>query len=57
MTQETAYVLTYYAEQSVEAKVLSSTKVICLAFNVSQSINFLKYFYKVCFIKLKFYFN
>ena len=57
MTQETAYVLMYYAEQSVEAKVLSSTKVICLAFNVSQSINFLKYFYKVCFIKLKFYFN
>ena len=47
MSQETPYVLMYYAEQSVAAKVLSSTKVTCLAFNVSQSINLLKYFYRV----------
>ena len=46
----TPYALTYYVEESVG---LSSA--ICLAFNVSHSMNLLKYFYKVCFIKRKSY--
>ena len=46
MAQITSYALTYYVEESVEARGVSSAREICLAFNVSQYMNLLKHFYK-----------
>ena len=43
----------YYVEESVEARGLTSVREICLAFNVSQSINLLKHLQSLCFKKAK----
>ena len=55
MAQITPYALAYYVEESVEASGLSPAREICLAFNVSQSMNHFKHFYKACFLKVNSY--
>ena len=46
------YVLMHYVEESVEARGLTSVREICLAFNVSQSMNLLKHLQSLWFIKV-----
>ena len=47
MAHVTPHALTFYVEESVEVRDLSSAREICIAFNISQIMNILKHFYKV----------
>ena len=47
MAHITPYALTYYVEEGFEAWGLLLAREICLALNVSRSMNLLKHFYKV----------
>ena len=40
-------------KKALKPEGLSLARDICLAFNVSQSMNFLKHLQSLCFIKLK----
>ena len=48
MAQMPLYGITYYVQESVEARGLSSAREICFTFKVSESMTFLKV-YKVSF--------
>lgn len=55
MAQTTPYSVKHYVEESNEASGLSLAREICQAFNISQSINYLKHLKCLCFIKLRSY--
>ena len=55
MAQTTPYSVKHYVEESKEASGLSLAREICQAFNISQSINYLKHLKCLCFIKLRSY--